>query len=218
MKIFVGNISASTTAGELKTLFQRHGAVKACHVVKHHGFVHMEDGEEARRAIEALHQSELQGRQLNVAQSGDEGGPAAAAKVYVDNVALGSTSQELQARFEVLGRLTECTIIKDYAFVHMEHEEEALKAIDKMDFTGFKRRKIRVQLSKKSTKPQSAGGPVDNCQHCGRPGHQAAECFWAPYGSLDSSRWTPLFVADSIVHSNPTSDRSRTWRARWPGR
>uniref|UniRef100_UPI00398E7F5A RNA-binding protein 4B-like isoform X3 n=1 Tax=Pristiophorus japonicus TaxID=55135 RepID=UPI00398E7F5A len=133
---------------------------EACGAVKHDGLTPTE---------ETPRRSELQGR------------PEAAAPLCADSVAPGG-SQEPQAHS---GPATDCADAKDSAFVHVEHKEEALKAISKTESTDVKARKIGDQLSGKSTKPQSAGGPVGNCQRCGRPGHQAAECFWAPYGSLD---------------------------------
>jgi len=125
MKIFVGNIPSETTVEELRALFECYGAVQECDIIRHYGFVHMESAEEAGRAIAALHQYELHGQRLNVAESRPR--PAATTttttssaattttpvtKVYVGNLAGGCSNQELRARFEEFGRVVECDIVK----------------------------------------------------------------------------------------------------------
>ncbi|XP_072345498.1 RNA-binding protein 4B-like [Scyliorhinus torazame] len=172
MKIFVGNIPSESTVEELKALFEYYGAVRECDIIRHYGFVHMEGAEEAAQAIAALHQYELHGQKLNVAESRPR--PAAVTKVYVGNLAPGCSNQELRARFEEYGRVQECDIVKDYAFVHMEKEEDAIQAIANLDEKEFNGNKLRVQLSR-STYGKS-GGQRDVCQRCGRQGHQARDC------------------------------------------
>ncbi|XP_067831710.1 RNA-binding protein 4B-like [Heptranchias perlo] len=172
MKIFVGNISSDATADELRTLFEYYGTVRECDIIRHYGFVHMDSAEEANQAIAALNQYELHGQKLNVAES--RARPAAVTKVYVGNLAPGCTNQELRAKFEEHGRVVECDIVKDYAFVHMEREEDAIEAIANLDEKEFNGNRIRVQLSR-STYGKS-GGQRDVCQRCGRQGHQARDC------------------------------------------
>ncbi|XP_078058919.1 RNA-binding protein 4B-like isoform X2 [Mustelus asterias] len=194
MKIFVGNIPSETTVEELRALFECYGAVRECDIIRHYGFVHMESAEEAGRAIAALHQYELHGQRLNVAESRPRtaaattgattgatttGATAAVTKVYVGNLASGCSNQELRARFEEFGRVLECDIVKDYAFVHMEKEEDAIQAIANLDEKEFNGNKLRVQLSR-STYGKS-GGQRDVCQRCGRQGHQARDCHSARY-------------------------------------
>ncbi|KAM9166899.1 RNA-binding protein 14-like [Mergus octosetaceus] len=87
-KIFVGNVSAACTSGELRSLFQQYGTVVECDVVKDYAFVHMENEADAKVAIENLNGKEVKGRRVNVELSTNvqkKGmGPAVQAGVVVD--------------------------------------------------------------------------------------------------------------------------------------
>ncbi|XP_020381326.1 RNA-binding protein 4B-like isoform X1 [Rhincodon typus] len=185
MKIFVGNIPSEGTVDELKTLFGYYGTVRECDIIRHYGFVHMDSAEEANQAIAALNQYELHGQKLNVAESRPR--PAAVTKVYVGNLAAGCSNQELRAKFEEYGRVVECDIVKDYAFVHMEKEEDAMQAIASLDNQEFNGNKLRVQLSR-STYGKS-GGQRDVCQRCGRQGHQARDCHSVRYNQYSQYQY-----------------------------
>ena len=73
-KLYVGNLSYSTTDEELKDLFAQHGTVQSTNVVtdrytgrsRGFGFVEMGSGEEAQKAIEALNGTDFQDRNLVV--------------------------------------------------------------------------------------------------------------------------------------------------------
>lgn len=86
MKIYVGNMSYSTTEEQLRAKFEEHGAVEEVKVVmdrdtgrpRGFGFVTMENDEEATAAIAALNDTEMDGRNLKVNEarpSRDSGGP-----------------------------------------------------------------------------------------------------------------------------------------------
>jgi hypothetical protein len=70
--LYVGNLPFSTTTADLEQLFAQYGTVTKAQVItdretgrsRGFGFVEMSDGVEA--AIEALHESEFQGRRLTV--------------------------------------------------------------------------------------------------------------------------------------------------------
>lgn len=74
MKIYVGNLSFSTTEEQLREKFAEYGEVEEVTVVtdrytgrsRGFGFVTMPNSEEAKAAIEALNSLELDGRPLNV--------------------------------------------------------------------------------------------------------------------------------------------------------
>jgi RNA recognition motif-containing protein len=74
MNIYVGNINYNTTEEELKSLFEEYGTVESVKLItdrdtgrmKGFGFVEMEDDEAADNAIEALNDSELDGRNLRI--------------------------------------------------------------------------------------------------------------------------------------------------------
>lgn len=73
-KLYVGNLSYSTTSSELEQLFAQHGTVSSAEVIsdretgrsKGFGFVQMGTDEEAQAAIAALNGQEHDGRPLTV--------------------------------------------------------------------------------------------------------------------------------------------------------
>lgn len=74
-KVYVGNLNFDTTAETLQEAFQKYGEVKECFMpVDYDGnprgfaFISMEE-EDAVKAIDALNQTELDGRTLTVNKS-----------------------------------------------------------------------------------------------------------------------------------------------------
>jgi RNA recognition motif-containing protein len=67
-KLYVGNLSYSTSSGQLEELFSSHGEVKQVNVIEGKGFafVEMSNTAEAEKAKEALDGYELEGRTLRV--------------------------------------------------------------------------------------------------------------------------------------------------------
>ena len=74
MNIFVAKLSSTTTSEDLQALFSEHGSVSSAKVImdretgnsKCFGFVEMEDETEGMNAINALNESEFQGRKIVV--------------------------------------------------------------------------------------------------------------------------------------------------------
>lgn len=74
MKIYVGNLSFSTTEDTLRTEFEKHGTVEEVTIVSDRetgrsrgfGFVTMPDASEAGTAIETVNGTEIDGRTVNV--------------------------------------------------------------------------------------------------------------------------------------------------------
>lgn len=77
MKIYVGNLSYSTSSEDLRTLFEEFGSVDSAEVVmdrntnrsRGFGFVEMSSGEEAQAAISAVNGKDVDGRPLNVSEA-----------------------------------------------------------------------------------------------------------------------------------------------------
>jgi RNA recognition motif-containing protein len=75
MNIYVGNISWGMTDQDLENLFAEHGTVTSAKIItdrmtnrsRGFGFVEMSDG--AEEAIEALNETEVEGRKLVVNES-----------------------------------------------------------------------------------------------------------------------------------------------------
>src|SRR6476469_9496762 len=73
-KLYVGNISFNTTAGDLEQMFGESGTVTSANIIedretgRSHGFafVEMSSAEEANAAIAALNGKEVDGRSLKV--------------------------------------------------------------------------------------------------------------------------------------------------------
>jgi len=74
MKLYVGNLSYSVDSAALEDLFAEFGSVRSAQVIqdrdtgrsKGFGFVEMNDANEARAAITALNDKEVEGRRLTV--------------------------------------------------------------------------------------------------------------------------------------------------------
>jgi cold-inducible RNA-binding protein len=77
LKIYVGNLSYSTSSEELRTMFEEFGSVDSAEVVmdrntnrsRGFGFTEMSNGDEAKAAIAALNGKEVDGRALNVSEA-----------------------------------------------------------------------------------------------------------------------------------------------------
>jgi RNA recognition motif-containing protein len=73
-KIYVGGLPYATTDEELSNLFSTHGTVQSARVItdkftgksRGFGFVEMGSDEEAQKAIQALHGTQMEGRTLTV--------------------------------------------------------------------------------------------------------------------------------------------------------
>jgi len=67
-KLYVGNLSYSTTRESLTELFSEHGSVKEVNIIdgKGFGFVEMSSIEEAEKVQEAFNGTEIDGRTIKV--------------------------------------------------------------------------------------------------------------------------------------------------------
>lgn len=74
MRLYVGNLSFSTTEDSLRAAFEAHGAVASSSIVmdretgrsRGFGFIEMSNDTEAKAAITAMHGTNLDGRDLTV--------------------------------------------------------------------------------------------------------------------------------------------------------
>ncbi len=73
-KIYVGGLPYTTTDGQLEGIFSTHGTVESARVItdkftgqsRGFGFVEMSSGGEAQKAIDALNNTQIDGRTLTV--------------------------------------------------------------------------------------------------------------------------------------------------------
>lgn len=68
-------------------------------------------------------------------------------KLYVGNVPRSISATELKELFEKYGKVLECDIVKDYAFVHMEDGSKAKASIAALNDFNLKGNRIRVEVS-----------------------------------------------------------------------
>ena len=81
-KLYVGNLSFSTTEDELRTAFEQHGSVASVKVItdretgrsRGFGFVEMDEASAADAAMRALDGSDMGGRSLRVNEAQDKRG------------------------------------------------------------------------------------------------------------------------------------------------
>ena len=79
MNLFVARLSSSTTGDDLQDIFSQHGEVTSAKVIfdretgnsKGFGFVEMPNADEAKAAIAALNESELDGKEIVVKEAND---------------------------------------------------------------------------------------------------------------------------------------------------
>ncbi|KAM4612043.1 RNA-binding protein 4.1-like isoform 1-T2 [Polymixia lowei] len=152
VKLFIGNLSQDAEKDEIEALFTQYGTVTECAKYKNYAFVHMDDRKSATKAIRELHLYKLHGRPINVELSkGKNQGPV---KLHIANVEKGF-DDELRTLFEEYGTVTECAIVKNFAFVHMSNSDEAMDAIKGLDNSEFHGKRIHVQISK--SRPRGGG-------------------------------------------------------------
>ncbi len=90
MNIYVGNLSDNVTEDDLKAVFSEFGEVDSINIIKDKfsgqskgfGFVEMPNNSEADKAIEALNETELKGRNLKVTQAKPRSEPSSGRSRY----------------------------------------------------------------------------------------------------------------------------------------
>ncbi|KAH6925542.1 hypothetical protein HPB50_006890 [Hyalomma asiaticum] len=97
-------------------------------------------------------------------------------KLYVGSLPEGCDVASLEALFAKYGKVEECDIVKNYAFVHMSSEEESKMAIDALHNSEFMGGKITVEASHSKVRPKPGMGGRGQCYRCGRQGHWSKEC------------------------------------------
>ncbi|CAL8377348.1 unnamed protein product [Gadus morhua 'NCC'] len=190
VKIFVGNLPREADQEEIEALFKEHGTVTECSIIKNFAFVHMDDRKAAVKAIKTLHLHKLHGSQINVEAS--HGKNQGAVKLHVANVDKGDDG-ELRTLFEEYGSVSECAVVKNFAFVHMCNSEEAMDAIKGLDNTEFQGKRIHVQISKSRPRHEEQDDYPPPPQEGG---------YWPPHGYPGRPTRAPPTAAQ--LHEGPT--------------
>ncbi|KAJ7151158.1 hypothetical protein C8R46DRAFT_1358069 [Mycena filopes] len=182
-KLYVGNLSWNTNDDSLHQAFAQHGQVTDSIVMKDRetgksrgfGFVTYGSDEEAQKAIDAMNDQELDGRQIrvNIAQ-GRSGGlfeveveeamvaeaEDMAAVVAVTAAAPATTTTAVATTFAEFGQVTDTIVMRDrdtgrargFGFVTYSSAHEAEVAMRKMNDQDLDGRRLRVNRA------QSQGG------------------------------------------------------------
>jgi hypothetical protein len=86
----------------------------------------MEEAECGRRACQALHKKEMQGKVISVCESKNTEGPnIATTKLSVKNLPFGCTPQRVRSLFQKYGLILECEVLKTDAVVVSYHNHKS---------------------------------------------------------------------------------------------
>lgn len=69
-------------------------------------------------------------------------------KIFIGNLACNTTAEELRELFEKYGNVSECDIVKNYGFVHMNNISEAEEAIQNLHQYQLHGWRMNVEISK----------------------------------------------------------------------
>lgn len=121
-KIFVGNLAEKTVSADIKPLFEKYGKVVECDVVKDFGFVHMENEEAGRDAIQNLNGYLVHGSAMKVEAATSRKGPnTPTTKIFVGNLSDNTRAPQVRVLFAKFGTVVECDIVRNYGFVVSIH-------------------------------------------------------------------------------------------------
>lgn len=69
-------------------------------------------------------------------------------KIFIGNLSPDTTSDELRSLFSQYGKIAECTIVKNFGFVHMDDKAEAEEAIRNLHQYELNGQPMNVELSR----------------------------------------------------------------------
>lgn len=69
-------------------------------------------------------------------------------KIFVGNLSQNTTTEELRSLFSQYGKITECDILKNFGFVHMESKAEAEEAIRNLHQYNLNGLPMNVEMSR----------------------------------------------------------------------
>jgi len=169
VKLFIGNLPGGEVVSndDIRPLFEPYGTVTECEVIRNYGFVHIDSEEGANKAIQELNGHDVKGRPMKVEKSESKGPKKPSQKMFIGNVADGTTDEQLRGLFESYCEVLEADVIsgKNYGFVHIDSTvgrgkiNQILKELNGYELNG---NKIRVQLSTSGLR-QQPGMAGDSC-------------------------------------------------------
>lgn len=171
--IFIKNLDPAIDNKSLHDTFSAFGTILSSKVAldengnsKGFGFVHYEDDESAKAAIENINGMLLNGREVFVGPHISKQDRASKSdkilnnftNVYIKNIDLEVTEAELTELFTKYGKITSLKLeldsegkSKGFAFVNFEEHDAAVKAIDELNDSELKSKKIYVGRAQKKS-------------------------------------------------------------------
>lgn len=179
--VYVKNIDSSVTQEEFEALFQQFGKVTSAIIQfdeygnsKGFGFVNFESHEGAQRAVENLHDLDLNGKNLYVARAQKKAereeelrrsyeqakmerlSKYAGVNLYIKNLEDDVDDEKLRAEFELFGTITSCKVMRDekgmskgFGFVCFSSPDEATKAVADMNNKMIGSKPLYVSLAQR---------------------------------------------------------------------
>jgi heterogeneous nuclear ribonucleoprotein R len=172
IKLFIGNIPKTKTKEELKTEFTKiveglaeviiyHQGETENDKVKNRGFCFLEfidhkSASVAKRKLGSSRFNRVFNREIAVdwADPNDEPDEETMSKVkvlYVKNLSADVTEEEVQKVFEAYGKLERVRKMKDYAFVHFDQRDDAVKAMEEQNTKVIGKLPMEISLARPLT-------------------------------------------------------------------
>ncbi|CAA7271654.1 unnamed protein product [Cyclocybe aegerita] len=179
--LYVKNLDPEMSQEDFEKLFARHGTVTSALLSldeegksKGFGFVNYERHEEAQAAVDALHDSEINGRKLFVSRAQKKAereeelrrsyeqakmekmSKYQGVNLYIKNLEDDVDDDKLRAEFEVFGTVTSCKVMRDdkgtskgFGFVCFSTPDEATKAVAEMNNKMIGSKPLYVSLAQR---------------------------------------------------------------------
>lgn len=179
--VYVKNLPLSMSKEEMNTMFGKYGTITSSTLSveqdgksRGFGFVNFENPEDAQAAVDALHDTEIEGKKLYVSRAQkkeerekelrekfealklDRQKKYAGVNLYVKNLADNIDDNRLREEFSKCGSITSCRVMRDsadksrgFGFVCFSTPDEATKAVTEMNGHMVEMKPLYVALAQR---------------------------------------------------------------------
>ncbi|KAF9227667.1 polyadenylate binding protein [Gyrodon lividus] len=179
--LYIKNLDPSVTQEEFEEIFNQYGEVTSAIIQfdeggnsKGFGFVNYETHDEAQRAVDNLHDTEVKGRKLFVSRAQKKAereeelrksyeqakleklSKYAGVNLYIKNLEDDVDDEKLRSEFEPFGTITSCKVMRDdkaaskgFGFVCFSSPDEATKAVAEMNNKMIGSKPLYVSLAQR---------------------------------------------------------------------